>query len=509
MKPAKKSLGKVAAILTGMTIFSKFLGVVRDSFIAYKFGTSGIVDAYTVSLTFANIALSLFAIGFSEAYVTVFARIHEKAKERYFNNTVTIMFLISCVLAVLFYLAANGITYILAPGFDCETHSLLVQYIKIICVVIPLQAVFSILLSNEMARENFIFPKFCDFIVINSLVIVAISFASPEKSYIMPVGYVLANLVAVLFMALYAIKQRSIRYHFLFHIKDSDFRKLFVLAIPLGISYLINDLNTMSDGMFASTIGTGVTSALNYANKIQSLFLAVTVNIISVVCFPRISSCFANRCNDKACYYLQKSMMIALFISFPFTVFLLFHSSLVVRILFERGNFNGESAFITSSFLIYYCMGIPFYAMCNVQTQALAANAKQKCIMAITTVSVLINILLDFALLKIFGYVGLPIATSVAGVFQFFFLYIETKKIGVAILNTDHVKEIGKVILAVGIASFIPAAKILLWPKNNKMILEIVLACLFLGVYFILCALFRVNIFFWLIKALSPVKMRE
>ena len=425
----KKSLRWTAVSLTLMMIVSKCLGIVRDSFLAYKFGTSSVVDAYVISLSFANVALSVFTLGFSESYITVHSRTLEERRNRFFNNTLSVILVGSSILAVLGIFLGNQIAYIMAPGFDAETHRTATVFLKIIGFVIPFQSSFAILAANEMAHENFAFPRFCDFIVINALVIVAIGFANSERPYILPIGYVIANIIAVVALAVYSTVRNKHRFRFSFHIKDKDFRLLLSLAVPLGISFVINDLNSMTDGMFASTVGSGMTSALSYANKIQTLFLTVTINIISVVCFPRVAAHIAKGEKDNAQYYLRKSMMLAVYLAIPFMVFLLFYSRVVVQILFQRGSFSAEASAITSSCLAYYAFGVPFYAMSNVENQALAANAKQKLVMYITAASVVMNILLDYVLLRVIGYLGLPLATCCAGVLQFSLLMNALRKI--------------------------------------------------------------------------------
>lgn len=502
MQDSKHKLGKIAFGLTIMMIISKCLGVMRDALMAYKFGTSYIVDVYTVGLTFGNLAFSLFTVGFSEAFITVFARTNPKERTSFFNNTVTLILLGTTVLGCFFFVFSDTVARFLAPGFDSGAHNLLILFIRIMCFVIPIQGVFAILLSNEQARENFVFTRFCDFIVINVLVIITILITDSRYPFFLPIGYVIANFVALISVAIYSIKNGNMHYSFRCDLKDKSFNTLLSLAIPLGVSFLINDINTMSDGIFASMVGEGMTSSLNYANKMQALFLAVTINIISSVCFPRIAGFFSSGEKEKALYYIRKSIMIALFIAIPFTFFLILFSPLVVKVIFERGSFNKDSSYIVANCLRYYCFGIPFYAMNNVQCQVLAADAKQKIIMIITSISVACNIVLDFVLLKLIGYIGLPLATALSGTIQFCILAFYIKKMGLVIVKNEEKKDILRILVSILVSMVLTLATYTIWGSRASIWLGIGRAAFFMALYICINYLIRTNIFMWLIKSL-------
>ena len=508
MPEMKKNLKKIAFSLTLMMFASKCLGLLRDVLLAFRFGTSNIVDAYTVSLTFINVAFSLFTVGFSESYITVYTRVPTERKSGFFNNTFTIIFCGTCILCAVSFVLADYIAYLMAPGFNSEAHIFTKNFIKIMALAIPFHSAFAMLSSNEMGRENFMFPRFCDFIVINVITIYTIFLSNEERVYILPVGYVIANFFAVLLLYVYSIRRKVIVYKFQFNLFDADFKSLLALAIPLGISYLINDVNTMSDGIFASTVGVGVTSALSYANKVQTIFLTVTVNIISVVCFPRIAKYFAVNKKDEALYYLKKSTMIAVYIAIPFVCFLLLYSKFVVRLLFERGNFNSDSVDLTSKCLFYYCLGIPFYAMNNVENQALAANAKQKKLLYITFITVVINIVLDFILLNLIGFIGLPIATCIAGIVQFFMMKQELNRMEIQIIQKKEIIEIIKILTAILIASLFPIVLRFILDLNGT-IISIVIMLIFASVYIVMGLLMNIEIEKWLLQSLFLKKANK
>ena len=79
-----KKIVKSALLMAAMMLVSKVLGLLREVFLAQQFGTSYIVDAYTVACTLPTVLFTLFASGFSNSYLPVYMRINEAERKNYF-----------------------------------------------------------------------------------------------------------------------------------------------------------------------------------------------------------------------------------------------------------------------------------------------------------------------------------------------------------------------------------------------------------------------------------------
>ena len=91
-------------------------------------------------------------------------------------------------------------------------------------------------------------------------------------------------------------------------IRDS----LCTLAIPLGLSLMADQINGVVDRMFASGLGEGVTSALSYANRVQSILLTLTTTIFIQVCYPRMNLYFAAGEKEKGSGYVQRALQMCI-----------------------------------------------------------------------------------------------------------------------------------------------------------------------------------------------------
>lgn len=496
-------MGNLTKSATGVLVImllSKGLGFLREILLAYQFGTSYIVDVYASSIGLTSVLFTMFSSGFSNSYVTVYARVKgEQAQKSFFNQAVTVLTIIAILLSALCFLFRNEVAALLAPGFDVAASELLAQFIGIIVVVLPAMTVFNLLAAQLQSKESFLATAFCDYIVLNIVVIVAILLASPQHPYRLVYGDVVAWLLATLLLVFYGWKQYGIRYRPDVSVKNQDFRMLLQFAIPLGASRLISELNGLSDRIFASLLREGVTSALSYANRIQLIFYTLTTSVFLSVCYPRMNRCFAEHDRDMGMYYVRKAMLLAAYISIPATCGLFLFAQPITTLLFERGNFTAQSTAMTAGCLAFYAIGIPFYALRETAAKALGANMEQRKILKNTTISVVFNILLNLALYRPLGHIGLALATSLSGLLVSVLALLDLQKMGLSMFQKKQAPDFLK-ILSSTVVSLLGCVFCydLLLPRVGNTLALVLAFCVAVTLYGILSIALKIKIFVWM-----------
>lgn len=504
-----KNLAKSATVVVIILLLSKGLGFIREILLAYQFGTSYIVDAYTASTALPSVLFSLFASGFSNAYITVYTRIpDDKVRGDFFNNAVTCLMVSSLILAVACSLFSSQLTHVLAPGFDETATVLLKRFIRIIVIGLPFMTIFSMISAHLGSRESFIFTNFCDFIVINLVIIAAILLATGDHPEVLIYGEAFSWAIAGLLLGLYAWKQYGIWYHPAVAVRDPYFIMLCKLGVPLGASRLINEINGVSDRIFASLLGEGVTSALSYANRVQLIFYTLTTSVFLSVCYPRMNRCFAEGDKERGMYYVRKALMLAAYISIPATCGLFIFAKPVTAMLFQRGSFTEDSTVMTAGCLAFYSLGIPFYALRETAAKALGANMQQRKIMKNTAISVASNILLNLALYQPLGHIGLALATSLTGVIVSALALLDLKRIDLSVFEHTQISDFIKIVAAAAIAVFISIIGYrCMLPVLGNSVAVILAAVVALLVYGTCSVVGRIEIFVWIYQRL-PKKIQ-
>lgn len=503
-----KSLVRSASATAFLLIISKILGFSREVLLAGRFGTTYIADAYVIAASLPSVLFALFASGFTESFVPSYVRTAPQNRARFFSNTCSVLFLISLLITGLCIAFRQNIVGFLAPGFSEESTALTVRFIAVISFYLPIFTIFNVLTAYLVAQEDFIPCRFCDFILGNLGLIASILIATPQRPMILAYGYVASAALALAVLWSYARYKHSLRWELVLDLRDRDFHNLCTLAIPLGLSLMADQINSMVDRMFSSGLGTGITSALSYANRVQSILLTLTTTIFIQVCYPRMNLYFAAGEKEKGSGYVQKALLIACYTSIPLVVMFALYAQPIIRIIFQRGAFSNESTTVTSVCLTLYALGIPFFAFRTILTNTLAANIRQKLILRNTLITVVSNILMNFLLVRAWGYRGLALATSLSGALAAGLMYRDVRILKLPVFTRRQAVDVIKYILATACAAGVslPVYRALLtaWSDELSALAAIAAAGM---VYVLVTVLLKSELLIWL-HAHLPAKLQ-
>src|SRR5699024_1612868 len=124
-----------AAMIAAVTLFSKFLGFLREVLIASKFGSGYETDTYFVAMTATVLIMTTIGAALKTTLIPIFSEINEvKGKERklkYMNNVLNVIFLITIGLVIVGYFASPLVVKVLAKGFTGEQYDLAIKLNRI------------------------------------------------------------------------------------------------------------------------------------------------------------------------------------------------------------------------------------------------------------------------------------------------------------------------------------------------------------------------------------------
>jgi putative peptidoglycan lipid II flippase len=430
MSTSKKA-AKSAIIIIIFTLGSKFLGFLREVLIAAKFGAGMETDTYFVAITATGLITSLMRSAIGTTFVPVLSEIeHKEGKEgkiNHTNNMINIISVISFSLVILGWLASPLLVKLVAKGFYDEQFSLAVKLTRIGLPKIILSGIMGVLtgylhseqLHTSSAAIGFPF----NFIYIVYLLFLSTSFGIE--------GLMVAAVIAVLSqltIQLPEAKKSGYRYKFIFDVKDKYIKKALYLSLPVFIGVGINDLNSIVDRTLASSLVSGSISALNYANKLNSLILGVFISAITTVIFPLLAS-ESNKDNIKGMKKIMGyGVNLILLISIPATVGLIVLAKPIVEVAFERGEFDATATIMTSQALIFYSLGHVAMALSLLINKVYYSLQDTKTPMINGAISVGFNIVLNLILVKFMAHAGLALATSIATTIATLLLFYGLKK---------------------------------------------------------------------------------
>jgi putative peptidoglycan lipid II flippase len=127
----------------------------------------------------------------------------------------------------------------------------------------------------------------------------------------------------------------------------------------------------------------------------------------------------AARADDRAVRStLAEGLSLMLVMNVPATVGLIALATPIVRVIFERRAFLPADTAATAAALQFYAVGLLGYSIVRIASPAFYALGDSRTPVKISIAAVIANAALNLALVRILGYRGLALGTSIAALFN-------------------------------------------------------------------------------------------
>ncbi len=410
---------------------SRISGFLRDIFIAAFLGAGIFSDMFIIAFKLPNLFRRITAEG---ALTSAFLPIYSKLKEHYsdvfaFVYFKQILYRIAITLFVimaLLQIIMPFIVFLLAPGFadNKEVTSQITTLTRITIIFMPLISIVSLIGIATNVSGRFWILAFTP-IILNIFIIISCFFVndySTIKSLPLAIATVLAGVVQVVFITTMTIKLKIFKFYD-FN-KDDDYKKnnnyvkvkineTWRKFIPAAFGGGILQINLLVDTILASLLSFGSISYLYFADRIAQLPLGIIGIALGTTLLVSLSKSNANRDATQFSKEIIISLKIGLFFSIPATSVFINFSDLLIKVLFERGEFSLQETVHTSHALIAYACGVPAFIMLKTCQPAFLAEGNTKTPMLIGFVLLILNIVLSLSLMIFLEHAGIALATSI------------------------------------------------------------------------------------------------
>jgi putative peptidoglycan lipid II flippase len=405
---------------------SRVLGVVREQVLAAYFGAGNAMDAFNVAFRIPNLVRDLFAEGaMSAAFVPTFTRrLTQEGKEsawRLGHNVITALIVITTALVVLGIVFAEPLVRLFAgdyadvPG-KLELTVFLTRIMLPFLTLVALAAAFMGMLN---ALHRFFIPALSPAMFNVGTIVCAVVLVPLMPQWGLP-GVAAVAIGAVVGGFLQAATQwpalarEGYRYRPRLDFKDEGLRRVLVLMGPGTIGLAATQVNVFVNTVLATGAGTGAVSWLNYAFRLMYLPIGLFGVSIATAAVPAISRHAA--ADDRAGIRrtVADALSLMLMLNVPATIGLIALSTPVIRVIFERRAFTAADTAATAAALQFYAIGLVGYSVVRIASPTFYALDESRTPVKVSMASVLVNAALNLALVRVMGYRGLALGTSIA-----------------------------------------------------------------------------------------------
>ncbi len=426
---------KSTAIIGTLTLFSRVLGLVRDTLSANFLGAGPINDALVTAYKIPNTFRRIFAEGaFNAAFVPLYARRIEEegegAADSFASESLAALFVLVAGIVIIFEMTMPWTLNLFGAGLNrtgvegalfpdnLSSYGLAVLGAQITMpylLLISLTSMFSGILNT---RQRFVAAAFAPTFLNIVLIGIFLIMLKAQWSKATLVLYLCAGMtisgIFQLFLVVQACHQAGVRVRLIRPRFTPGVKRLLVLGAPGTLAAGITHINIMVSHNI-STLQDGAPSWLSYADRLYQLPLGIIGIAMGVALLPTLSRRLRSGDETGAIMSLNRALEIAAFLTLPAAMALAIMPEFLVRGLFQYGAFGAQDTENTGLALRMFALGLPAFVMIKVLTPAYFARENTRTPMVYAGISAIVNVTFGVILFFTIGFVGLAIATSFAG----------------------------------------------------------------------------------------------
>jgi putative peptidoglycan lipid II flippase len=406
--------------------------------IARYFGAGAGADAFFVAFKIPNFLRRLFAEGaFSQAFVPVLSSYRENQSvsdvRRLVDAVAGSLGLVLLGITLAAMLGAPVLTAIFAPGFMGDE-------VKFLLTSDMLRITFPYLLLISLTAfaggilnsyDRFAVPAFTP-VLLNLAMIGAAIYLAPlmdEPVMALAWGVFIAGALQLFFqlpflMRLGLLPRPKIDY------RHEGVNRILKLMAPALFGVSVSQINLLLDTVLASFLQTGSVSWLYYSDRLSELPLGVFGIAIATVILPSLSRKHAAESADQFAATLDWAVRAVVIIGLPAAIALVLLAEPLLATLFHYGEVTSRDVVMSAQSLRAYSAGLLAFMLIKVLAPGFFARQNTRTPVKIGIIAMIVNMVLNLALIIPMAHAGLALATSLSAWLNGFLLWRGLRKEG-------------------------------------------------------------------------------
>lgn len=407
--------------LISVVLISKLVGLAREMVIADRFGTSSDYDQYLIAVMLP--ALAWGVISFASYYFFVphltklFSGAIDSNDEQSWRSTWS-LFNITTVgalgVTLLLLLLGPYLLPIWAKGYQNVDLGKVIFYGRVTAGIVLLGATEAFLRALLNVRGIFSYPAWglivCNVVMIGITLWLAPNLGAGAVAIGVLAGFVGQNL----FLLMRVVTLSKASWEWGLKLPTSTF--MLATGGLLVAVELLNRSYFLIDRYYAAPFGEGIISALNYGQVLAQLPDAIVGFSIASVMFPLFSENGAKEESVRFGQLYHEAVIGGLMVAIPTALFVFVSADDLVRLLFNRGEFDATSVTTTASLLKPYTPAVAALFLMSTSLRACYALGLTRYVFFAATGALALKFVATALLSAHFGSPGISMATTLAQV---------------------------------------------------------------------------------------------
>ncbi len=484
------NLAKALGTVGGLTLVSRVLGLVRDSLFARFIGASFASDAFLVAFRLPNMFRALFAEGaFASAFIPMFNRkVGDPEGEglksglEFAEQALAVLLPVLLVMTVILEIFAWPVTLALSGKFNGVSHDQFAFAVQLSRFTIPYLMLISLvsLFGGILNSLHKFWVNAAAPILLNLTLIAALLVFHSSDPLItarnQAIAVSVSGLLQLLWLA-WACKRNGVSLKLRRPRLNPEVKRLLMLIWPAAAGAGAVQINlVISTALAATLLAHGSVTYIYMADRLNQLPLGLIGIGLGTVLLPTISRQLGEGKTDAAMETQNRGLELALLLTLPATVALVVSGVPITAALFGYGRYTQADTIATAQALAAFSVGLPSYILVKVLTPGFYARQDTRTPVRYATISMLVNLAGNLALIVPLQHMGPPLATAIASTVNVAMLYHTLVKRGHFVPDTRLKRRAWRLALAA------LAMGVALWAAQDRLMPYVH------GTWFVRCA---------------------
>ena len=408
-------------LLTLSALLSRVIGLIRDQYIAYKFGAGHNTDAYNVAFYLPEwINYLLVGGAASITFVTILDRYRSNNEEAEGERALSIILNTMVIVLGSAILLAEIFTPLFTRIYFDPASPQGILCTRITRILLPAQLFFfagGVLASVLLVRKQFSFQAISPLIYNFGIIFGGVLLASRIGISSLGVGALIGAILGPFLLNAYGAYRAGLRYHRILDLKHPGLREWVRLSLPLMLGVTIITLDNQILGYFAKH-GAGDISRLNYAKRLFTAPMAIIGQAAGAASLPFFASLFGR--NQFASFASAVNRSVSRLVAFSLlgSAAMIALAEPAVDLIFRRGSFNAADATSTATYFAIFAISLALWTAQAIYARAFYAAGETFAPMLAGTIITIVSIPIYWQLHQHFGVIGLAWASNLAILLQ-------------------------------------------------------------------------------------------
>lgn len=441
LESKQNSILSAAFIITIANVISSISGLIRERFLISSFfhteSSQLSYEAFQVAFQIPDMLFQLIVLGaLSAAFIPIFTVMKKKNSQEALTMSAVVMnllLLVFFVVGLVVFIYAEPITsWRTGSQFTAEQVLIAVNLTRLMLFAQLFFAISNFLTGILQSYQRFIIPAIAPIFYNLGILLGVYLFSDRFGIYSAGIGVIIGAFSHMILQLPLAFKL-GFRFKFLFSINYPGVKKLFKLMPPRLLTIGVTELQNLSLGFFATSLGNLSFVIVRLALRLMTIPIRLFGVPISQASLPFLSKESGDHDHRRFSQLVLQSLHQIAFFAMPASILLLILRVPIVRLIFGAQNFPWKTTVITGKVVAIIAVSIAAQAMVQLLIRAFHALKDTKTPLLITIATVVVYLVISASLVFAtnFGIYGLAIATSVSAFVELLlFIFFLHKKIG-------------------------------------------------------------------------------